>query len=517
MKRLTVWFALLVACIGLYAQGINVRGRVIDEELQEPLPGVHVKVQGTSDGTVTDVDGNYNLQLKGKDKAVLVFSFVGMKEEVRAVTSTTEILNVTLRNEAKQMEEVVAIAYGTRKKGTLAGAVTTVAGEKIETVPAAGFDQALQGRTPGLSIISNSGEPSKPATFQVRGTNSINSGTAPLFILDGVPITASDFNTINPADIETFNVLKDASSTSIYGARAANGVVVITTKRGTKMDRAQVKFSSQWGFSNLAKGNWNLMNTSERIAYEKEIGLTSGKDYAKLSQTDVNWRDIVFRKNAFVHSYSVNVNKATDKLNYYVSANYFDQDGIAQSSTFKRYTLRANTEVKCTKALQVGTNAMFTYEEVEQADDGVYSLYTPISACRFMLPYYSPYNADGSLASSNDGTWKGVAANPIEYMDNNPMKSKKYKALATAYFNLDIYKGLSWRTQLGLDYTHSTTAMKSYPSYVINNGSGTAGHNTYDALNLTITNLLTYKTTIKQNHDLTVMLGQEGIKYSNEG
>lgn len=266
-------------------------------------------------------------------------------------------------------------------------------------MPAPSFDQALQGQTTGLSVISNSGEPSKAATFQIRGTNSINSGTAPLFILDGVPISSSDFNTISPSDIESISVLKDASSTSIYGARAANGVVVITTKRGLSMDKAKVTFRAQYGFSQLAQNNWNMMNTAERIQYEKEIGIDTGKDYDVLSRTDINWLDMVFNDRAPLQNYEVSVNRATDRLNYFVSGGFYDQDGIAQSSTFRRYNMRANAEVKASDWLKVGTNSMVAYEEVEQADDGSYALYTPISACRFMLPYWNPYNEDGSLAS----------------------------------------------------------------------------------------------------------------------
>ena len=189
------------------------------------------------------------------------------------------MLNVAMEDDSHLMDDVVVVAYGVRKKGTIAGSVSTVKNDKLENVPAPSFDQALQGQTTGLSVISNSGEPSKAATFQIRGTNSINSGTAPLFILDGVPISSSDFNTISPSDIESISVLKDASSTSIYGARAANGVVVITTKRGLSMDKAKVTFRAQYGFSQLAQNNWNMMNTAERIQYEKEIGIDTGKDY----------------------------------------------------------------------------------------------------------------------------------------------------------------------------------------------------------------------------------------------
>ena len=422
-----------------------------------------------------------------------------------------------MEDDSHLMDDVVVVAYGVRKKGTIAGSVSTVKNDKLENVPAPSFDQALQGQTTGLSVISNSGEPSKAATFQIRGTNSINSGTAPLFILDGVPISSSDFNTISPSDIESISVLKDASSTSIYGARAANGVVVITTKRGLSMDKAKVTFRAQYGFSQLAQNNWNMMNTAERIQYEKEIGIDTGKDYDVLSHTDVNWLDMVFNDRAPLQNYEVSVNRATDRLNYFVSGGFYDQDGIAQSSTFRRYNMRANAEVKASDWLKVGTNSMVAYEEVEQADDGSYALYTPISACRFMLPYWNPYNEDGSLASENDGTWTGTGSNPIEWMANNPVTNKKYKVLSTVFAEITPIKNLTIRAQFGADYSHSTAFMQSFPSYIINNEMGTAGRNSSDMLNLTETTTVNYRWELNSDHSFNFLLGQEGVDYRSEG
>ena len=328
---------------------------------------------------------------------------------------------------------MVVIAYGVRKKGSITGSVSTVKAEKFADTPTAAFDQALQGQAPGLSVISSSGEPSKAAVFQIRGTNSINSGTSPLFILDGVPIESSDFNTINPGDIESISVLKDASSTSIYGARAANGVVVITTKRGRSMDQAQVTFRGQWGFSQLARAKWSMMNTAERIRFEREIGLDAGQDYDLLSRTDVNWLDVVFNDSAPLQSYEVSVNRATERLNYYVSGGFYDAEGIAQSSSFRRYTLRANTDARVARWLKMGPNTMLTYEKTRQADEGQPALSSPIFACRLMLPYWNPYRENGSIASQGDGSWSGTGVNPLEYMDNNPVEYKKYKLLSTLY------------------------------------------------------------------------------------
>ena len=516
---LFVLFALLNIPLMLFAQsGYKVKGHVVSAEDNEPMVGVSILEKGTTNGVITDIDGNYTLEIKGTASATLLFSYIGMQSQAHAVSAKTGTLNVRLVSDAALIDEVVVVAYGTRKKGTIAGAVSTVKAEKMENVPTAGFDQSLQGQTPGLTVISNSGEPSKAAVFQLRGTNSINSGTSPLFILDGTPISSADFNTISPGDIESISVLKDASSTSIYGARAANGVVVITSKRGLAIDKAKVTLRAQWGISQLASNDkWVVMNTPERIQFEKEIGLDTGQDYDLLSRTNVNWLDEVFNDRAPLQSYELSVNRATDRLNYYVSGGFYDQEGIAQSSSFRRYNMRANAEVKASNWLKVGTNTMMAYEEISQAEEGEPALYTPISGSRFMLPYWNPYTADGSLASENDGTWTGTGQNPIEWMANNPVSYKKYKLLSTVFAEITPIQNLTIRGQFGADYSHSTAFMQSFPSYIINNNSGKAGRSSSDILSLSETLTANYRWALNDDHSFNFLLGQEGIDYQSSG
>ena len=519
MKRGFLLFVSLavMAIQSLFAQDFSVKGTVFDGETNEPLIGVTIMQEGTNNGVITDIDGSYSIEIKGVAKATLVYSYIGMQSQQHVVTPQTHKLDITMKSDAQMVDEVVVVAYGVRKKGTIAGSVSTVKSEKMENVPAPSFDQALQGQSAGLTVISNSGEPSKAAVFQIRGTNSINSGTAPLFILDGVPISSADFNTLSPNDIESISVLKDASSTSIYGARAANGVVVITSKRGLSMDKAKVTLRAQYGFSQLARTNWELMNTPERIAFEKEIGIDAGQDYNLLSRTDINWLDMVFNDRAPLQNYEISVNRATDRLNYYVSGGFYDQEGIAQSSEFRRYNLRANAEVKASSWLKIGTNTMSAYEETQQADDGSYTIVTPISASRFMLPYWNPYKKDGSLATIKDGSWAGTSENPILYMEQNPVKYKKYKVLSTVYAEITPIENLTIRSQFGVDYTHTTAFMQSFPSLSVNNGLGTAARRSTDMLSLTETTTANYRFNIKDDHQFNVMLGQEGVDYRYEG
>lgn len=515
-KSLIVAFFLLSGLTALAQQKVTVRGEVVAADTGEPLIGAFV-VTGPSSGVSTSVDGTYEVSVDAG--TTLSFQFIGFQPTTFLVPSgQSEIVhNVTLESDAQALEDVVVVAYGVRKKGTIAGSVSTVKSDAIADTPAASFDQALQGKATGLMVLSNSGEPSATASFQIRGTNSINSGTSPLFILDGIPISASDFNAISPNDIESVSVLKDASSTSIYGARAANGVVVITTKRGRIAQDARITLRTQAGFSQIAGSKWNLMNTAERIQYEQEVGLTDGKNYEKLAKTDVNWLNEVFNKYAPLQNYEIQASGATDKLNYYVSGGYYSQDGTTADSDFNRYNFRVNLEAQAKKWLKIGTNSMLAYEKYDESVEGVYAVNTPIAAARFMLPYWNPYRPDGSIASINDGSWKGLGENPLEWSRNNPYTTKKYKAIANFFAEATIIEGLVLKVQGGVDYTHGAVKSTSTPSYLPNNGQGKAGRNSSDAFNLTVTTTLNYGFDVKDDHHLNIMLGQEGVDYRSEG
>lgn len=495
---------------------VTVSGTITSAEDKEPLIGVTV-VTEKFQGVISQIDGSYSIDVE--EGAVLNFSYLGFQsvDWVVPAGSSKVTYNLEMQMESESIDDVVVVAYGVRKKGTVAGSVATVKVEKIEKTPTAAFDQALQGQVAGLTVLSNTGEPSAAATMTIRGTNSINSGTAPLYILDGVPISASDFNTINPADIESLSVLKDAASTSIYGARAANGVIVITTKRGRKAERPRIEYRMQLGFSQMANDDkWDLMTTPERIAYEKEIGMSTGQNYPVLSKIDVNWQDVVFNSSAMLQSYELSMSGADDSSNYYVSGGYYSQDGTAVGSTFERYSLRANFERKAASWLKIGTNTMLNFQNIQQADEGSYNLVTPISAARFMMPYWDPFRADGSLASISDGSWKGNGQNPLEWLENNPVHYKKYKLISTIFAEFTPIEGLTIRSQFGADYSHTTGFGVSYPSYAPNQGQGSASRSSVDGYNLTVTNTATYKFNIGNDHSFTVMAGQEGVDYHYE-
>ena len=511
----TILSLLFLSGASVFAQSnVTVSGVVTSAEDELPMIGVGV-LAGPGVGVTTSIDGDYMIEVPAGTQ--LTFSSIGFQDVTVIVPAgDTFVHNVVMQPESMKLDDVVVIAYGVRKKGTVAGSVSTVKSEKLENTPTAAFDQALQGQVAGLTVLSNTGEPSASASMTIRGTNSINSGTSPLYILDGVAISASDFNTINPADIESMSVLKDASSTSIYGARAANGVIVITTKRGRNMDRPNINYRMQLGVSSIAHGNWDLMNTAERIQYEKEIGMTAGQNYDYLSKTDVNWMDVVFNDAAMLQSHELSVSGATDKTNYYFSGGYYDQEGIAPGSLFERYSMRFNFEQRMSDWLKMGTNTMFNFQNIQQADEGAYALVTPISASRFMLPYWNPYKADGSLASIEDGSWNGQGQNPLEWLENNPLAYKKYKVFSTVFAELNLYKNLVFKSQFSADFSHTTGFSQSFPSYVPNQGEGMASRSSSDGMNLQVSNTLNYRFNVSDIHDFNFLLGHEWQNYHME-
>ena len=516
IKRLFLTlFLMTFGGISLMAQSVvKVSGVVTSSDDGLPMIGVAV-MAGPGNGVITSIDGDYLIEVAPGTE--LVFSSIGFLDEKVVVPSVENFTyNVVMQTETMNIDDAVVIAYGVRKKGTVAGSVSTVKSDKLENTPTAAFDQALQGQVAGLTVLSSTGEPSASATMTIRGTNSINSGTAPLYILDGVAISAADFNTINPADIESMSILKDASSTSIYGARAANGVIVITTKRGRDMERPNVNYRMQMGWSAMAHGNWDLMNTAERIQYEKELGLTAGQNYDYLSKTDVNWMDAVFNDSAMLQSHELAVSGATETTNYYLSGGYYDQEGIAPGSVFERYSMRFNFEQQMSKWLKMGTNTMFNYQNIKQADEGAYTLVTPISAARFMLPYWNPFRTDGNLASINDGSWTGQGQNPLEWLENNPLKYKKYKMISTVFADLTFYRNLVFRTQFAVDFSHTTGFSQSFPDYLPNQGEGSAARSSADGLGLHLTNTLTYRFNLDNIHDFNFLLGHEWQDYHTE-
>lgn len=516
--KIKYYIFLLLLLIANEGMAQVVHGVVTDAASGETLIGVMVKEKGGEAAAITDIDGKFSVNLKEAKKAILVFSYMGMETlELPAREGTTMKVKMSERNNV--LDQVVVVAYGQRRKGTITGSVATVDGTSINDVPVASFDQALQGKATGLTVLQDSGDPSAPASFQIRGTNSINAGTEPLFIVDGVQVSSSEFSAINPGDIESCSVLKDASSTSIYGARAANGVIVVSTKRGKLGEKGQVKLRAQYGFSNLAYGHWTQMDTKQRLDYEELIGVRTPGMYDReaLEKTDVNWRDLVFRDKAPTQSYDLSVGGGSAMLRYFVSGGFFSQQGVAIGSDFKRGTLRANVEAQANKWFRVGTNTSIAYSSAHEADYGSYSIVTPISAAKFMLPYWTPYKPDGTYATPGDNYWRGDYDNPLQWSENNPLKRNRFHLISSSFMQVEPIENLKIKSLFGLDGGDVRSDTYSNPSYIGNYGIGTVGKSFARNYNMTWTNTATYEFNVKDYHHFNVLLGHEMVWNANDG
>ena len=533
-KSLLLLIVFSFSFCALWAQ-TKISGIVTDAGNGAPIGYATVAVKGTAVGVTTDAKGAYTIPIpKGTQNATLVFSYVGYDPQEVAVGNRTKI-DIALKSSSVDIDEVVVTGYQNLKKQTFTGSSVKLNASDLNVAGTSDISRMLEGKAAGVSVQNVSGTFGAAPKVRIRGVASITGDNKPLWVVDGVvledmvnvsndQLSSGDPTTllgssvagINAEDIETFDILKDAAATAMYGARAMNGVIVITTKRGRMAERAKINYRMQLGFSQIAYGNWDLMDTGERIQYEKEIGFTDGKNYNVLGKTNVNWLDEVFNDAALLQNYELSVSGATDKTNYYVSGGYYNQEGIAVGSAFERFSLRANVEQQAAKWLKLGTNTMMNYQTIERAESGQYTLVTPISAARFMMPYWNPHRPDGSLASIKDGTWKGEGQNPLEWLANNKISYKKYKVISTLFAEATPIEGLTIRSQFGVDYSHTTGFGASYPNYPPNLGSGTAQRYSTDGMSLSVTNTINYRFSLDGGHSFNFLLGQEGVDYSYE-
>ena len=487
---LFVLFTLTNIPLLLFAQGgYQVTGHIISSEDNEPMIGVSIAEKGTSNGVITDVNGNYSIKVT-KSPATLQFSYIGMKTIEKQVTASTR-LDLKMESDAQQVDEVVVVAYGVRKKGTITGSMAVVKADQLENVPAPSFDQALQGKTPGLQVISSSGEPSASADFQIRGVNSINAGTTPLFILDGIAITADVFSAINPNDIESVSVLKDASSTSIYGARGANGVVIITTKKG-KVGKPQIKYEGSFGVQHVIK-TIGMMDAYEFVKLQAEIDPTDvrktylkeyeGKqwtleDYRDIEQID--WQDDILRT-AWRQSHNVSLMGGTEGVRYNASASYFDQDGIILNSNYKRFQTRMNTVVRrgklnmsvtanYSRSIQTG-NSTSLYSS-SGMNNLFYSVWgsRPVTYPGIPLSTLTDNALDESVSPTND-----YRHNPVLSLKNEYRKGYTNNLQLNGFVEYEFMKGLKLKVSGG--YTYDARSNDSFNNSQTRYGGPTSNDN----------------------------------------
>jgi len=500
-----------------------VTGRVTQAN-GDPLPGVTVLVRGTNIGTTTDSNGNFTLNAPAG--STLVFSSVGYSSREVALTADNSAnLAVALQENATSVGEVVVVGYGTQERQSVTGAVASVSGRVIAAQPVSDASQALQGRAAGVTITSNSGAPggSGGTSIRVRGITS-SGNNSPLYVVDGFPLPSGDgsgteINNINPNDIETIDVLKDAASTAIYGVRAANGVVIITTKRG-KAGTSNLSFDGYVGRQNV----WRqipLLNAQQFAQLNDEAringGLTPIPQYANPSAitNSTDWLGAIFRP-AVIQNYSVSATGGSEKARYAVSAGFFQQDGTIINSDYKRFTLRANGDINLSKNFRIGNTLGVSHVEDHPLGNQNNEFSGVIQLALQAPPTAPAYNADGSYyefkASDNYGEENPVTAayRPIIHNNTN-------RVTATFFAELEPVKGLRFRTNVGTDlvfqqgdsFYPSITGSSKYPASQANLNSSSNYNPSY-----LIENTLTYSNVIAEKHSITALVGQSAQQFN---
>lgn len=522
----------------LVAQSKTVTGTVTDGD--STLPGVSVVIKGTTAGTETDFDGNYSISVKVGD--VLQFSFVGMTTVERTV-GAANVIDVVLQSD-NVLDEVVVVGYGIQESETeRTGAYLAVDSEDIANVSVTSFDQALQGRVPGLAVGAASGQPGSVAPVFIRGINSLTSSSQPLYVLNGVPLVSTDVSniaetnnplaSINPNDIEDVRVLKDAASTSIYGSRGANGVILITTKSG-KNRKGTFTFTAETGFGSPAVDKFDWLNASEHIDFTAQgvvnsgtAGITNIEDarafatnnlFAWDGVTDTDWTDLTTNNNASSANYNLSYRGGGENLSMFASLGYLEQEGISREAFFDRVSGNISVDWKSSDKLSIGFNMLGSLSVQDGESDGT-NFRNPTFYGNGLSPTQQPFNADGTY-NTNLVAFNG-SFNPVAIQDVNFLESKLYKFLTTIHGTYQFHEYLSFRSQFSVDYTYLDEAQWDNPEFGdgVNNGDENGNGNglLFDR-NITIwnwQNSLTFSKTFASIHDVSATLGMEST-YSND-
>ncbi|WP_133272093.1 SusC/RagA family TonB-linked outer membrane protein [Hymenobacter radiodurans] len=506
---------------------VPVTGRVTQSN-GDGLPGVTVLVKGTSQGTSTNSDGTFSITVP--EGSTLVFSSIGFTSRELSVTSSTSILNVTLEADTKALSEVVVVGYGTQERGSVTGAISSVNNAEIVRQPVADPTQAIQGKVSGVTIISNGGAPGGAAgtSVRIRGITSAGNNS-PLYVVDGFPLPSNDrenqLNAISPNDIESIDILKDASATAIYGVRAANGVVIITTKRG-KAGKTNVNFDVYRGIQNVARKldllnaeEYAVVNNENRIAAGLPIVVDKLRNPAALGE-GTDWQDLVFRQ-AQIQNYALSATGGTESARYALSGTYFQQDGTIVGTNFERFTLRANGDVKVGRMLKLGNSLQLTHLEDRQVttNDGEYGV---VQHMLRIPATVQPYRPDGYWYEPSGGVDNFIEENPLASAQRTNQKFQRNRALISLYAELEPVKGLRFRTNVGGDFVFdnfnsfapSAPVLAGYTSrYTVAGASATSSYSpTY-----LIENTATYDHLFGDKHQVTFLLGQSAqeFNYSN--
>lgn len=530
---LVIWSALLAILPNfLLAQGLRISGRITSAQDGQPIPGVNVVVRGTTNGVSTDANGNYSIAIPNPN-AVLILTSIGLITQNVTVGNRT-VVNIQMQEAVNELSQVVVTGYNTTQRKDISGAITSVSPERFKEIPVTSLDQALQGQAAGVQVTQSSGTPGGGLTVRIRGATSISASNRPLFIVDGVPVASGGLSDrefggqtdnalalFNPNDIESMEVLKDASAKAIYGSRAANGVVLITTKRGRSNQKTSFTLDVQRGLTDVVKRP-DLLNATELLTLQREAVINAGQDPDKqglitgvTDAVNTDWVDAVLRKGVY-QQYQLSTQGGNDKTQFYLSGSYRDEQGVQLNNQFTRYTGQFKFDHKATDRLSFGTNltlsrALNKRVKGDNFLDGVYS-----GAVK-SLPYYAPYNEQGRLyGPADEPNYAGFPNfNPVAQAVLPRFNTYTVKLLGGIYGEYEIIPNLRFRTKFSIDYNNvtednyepSTTAIGGYLSTVGGKGYGVFINTMFSTF--VSTNTLKYNFLLNEKHRFSTLAGFE--------
>ncbi|RAK69316.1 SusC/RagA family TonB-linked outer membrane protein [Hymenobacter edaphi] len=505
---------------GAATADVAVSGRVTGAG-GEALPGVTVLVKGTAIGTATNADGQFALNVP--EGSTLVFTAVGYVRQEVPVSGAASGLSITLQEDLQALSEVVVVGYGTQSRQALTTSVASVSSEALERQPVAGFDQALQGQAAGVQVTAPSGAPGAGINVRIRGNATVSLNASPLYVIDGVPVLPTydqelgvsgqrpnPLNALNPNDIESIDVLKDGAAAAIYGLRASNGVVVITTKRG-KVGKAQVGFSMYYGRQTLRK-KLDVLNGQQFAALYNEMRANDGQDPAYRPDTvrTTDWQDEVYRT-ASIQNYQLNVSGGTDKTRYYLAGGYFKQDGISLNSGFNRYNFKLNLDQQLGTRFRAGTSLNLSRtlnNNSTRSENGAGSSGTVLGTLAY-IPTVPVRAADGSYALN---PFARNFDNPVGNLLESRNLATIYQVIGNVYGELDILKNLTLRSTAGIDFRSQIENefwTRDFPGNPADPAArGRARTSTNQQVIWLQENTLTYRPDLGEKHDLTLLLGE---------
>lgn len=508
-KSLKLLFLLCMVPLWAFGQSITVKG-VVKDTAGEPVIGASVVEKGTTNGIITDFDGNF--ELKVSSNAVLSITFVGYQSQEIPVNGKTSF-NVTLKEDTELLDEVVVIGYGTARSSDVTGSISSMRGDKLREVPATNITYALQNRVAGVDMSQTSSQPGATTQIRIRGTRSLTASNDPLIVLDGIPF-AGNISDINPNDIKSMDILKDASSTAIYGSRGANGVILITTNKGIQESPAKFNYNGYVGLKTVFS-EYPMMDGPTFAKMREYAGLYSNS-LDESNDVNTDWQDLMYR-NGYVTSHDISVNGGTKGGNYSFGLGYYQDQGVIPTQKYTRYSLRGSIEQKLGDILRVGLTTNSNYNITNGTQVGIYNVLT-------MTPIANPYNEDGSLKRSitlpNDSYYT-ITRDVVENLDDSWVNDRTAIGTYNNFFaelSCPWVEGLKYRVNLGLNYRSSKVGAftgEGVTSTTVDTPS-TASLQHEETVNWAVENLLTYDRTFNDKHRLNVvgMFSAEETTYS---